>query len=438
MRFQLSSTRFRPILSLSLRSPSIIPSQDYLIGLRGLVVIQSFLFVFFQTFLPGAVADSKNSTGVLYQIILRKTLSVLFWNESLIYSFVIFLSARTICLPFLANPTRTACSSSVSRRALRLWLPTFIAFSLSTAVFSTTGTEYLSNFMEMTNNVSASTPMRMPSFLIYFNALFDIFWVTKSYASQAANLVFPSGTLWTVSVLFQQSYTVYMTMIIVPYTRDSWRVKALLIFIATAWWVQSWAWYSITGLLLADAVLNLNFQFKSRSGFRFGRFNSPSWPFYAMLILSGVLIQYLFIAWRPKYRNEELKGHTGLYNSGELNAGVDINEPQARDDNYLIVLGIMLLVETYDSLQRLLRHRILVAVGRRSFSIFLTQPLLIYTIGIKLYMYTYAMGWSHEAATFVCLIVCLPLVALAAEMFYRIFDVPSVSIAKETWAWVMK
>ncbi|KAL2008172.1 hypothetical protein VTN00DRAFT_8154 [Thermoascus crustaceus] len=38
-------------------------------------------------------------------------------------------------------------------------------------------------------------------------------------------------------------------MLIIPYTRNSWRVKGSILFIVTAWWVQSWAWYSVTGLI---------------------------------------------------------------------------------------------------------------------------------------------------------------------------------------------
>src|SRR5436305_13397197 len=77
-----------------------INDQRYLLGIRGLLVIQSFLWVFLQTFVPAVVKDSNNTTGPNYQITLRKSLSVLFWNESLIYSAFIFLSPRTICIPF--------------------------------------------------------------------------------------------------------------------------------------------------------------------------------------------------------------------------------------------------------------------------------------------------------------------------------------------------
>jgi hypothetical protein len=257
MKSTFLSSRLAMLSWSSLRTPTTSTDQDYLVGLRGLLVVQSFVFVFFQTFLPAAVPESKNIDGPTYQVVLRKSFSVLFCNEALIYSWIIFLSARTICLPYLVNKAREVCASSVFRRGIRLWIPTFVAYSIAAAAFSTSSTDYITDFLTATGNISTSTPMRFRNFLIYFNSLFDIFWLNKGYSSQAANQAFPSGTFWIVSVLFQQSYTVYITMVIIPYTRTSWRVKAMLAFILAAFWVQSWAWYSISGLLIADAVLNM-------------------------------------------------------------------------------------------------------------------------------------------------------------------------------------
>lgn len=354
--------------STSSLSSTRIASQDYLIGLRGILVLQSFLFVFFQVFLPAAVPDSKNVDGPLYQIILRKSFSVIFCNESLIYSWIIFLSARTIALPYLSNTTREVCASSVFRRSVRLWLPTFVAFSVAVAAFNAADTAYITDFFARTGNVSTETPMRMRNFLVFFNSLFEIFWVNKQFSYQAANRAFPSGTLWIVSVLFQQSYTVYMTMIIVPYTRASWRLKALFVFILTAFWVQSWAWYSVTGLLITDAVLNMDFRVKSRTGFTSGKYRVPIWPLYVAFVLTGIILQFLFISWKPSMRNNELHGHTGLYTEGMLNEEQDFDQPLARVDSYLIMLGTMLLIETYEIPQRILRNKAFVALGRRSFS----------------------------------------------------------------------
>jgi hypothetical protein len=331
-------------------------------------VLPSFLFVFFQTFLPAAVPDSKNVDGPTYQVVLRKSFSVLFANEALIFSWIIFLSARTICLPYLVDNIREVCASSVFRRSIRLWIPTFVAFSIAALAFNISSTNYITEFMDSTGNISTYTPMPLRNFLIFFNSLFDIFWVTKSYNDQAANKAFPSGTLWIVSVLFQQSYTVYITMVIVPCTRKSWRVKAMLAFILAAFWVQSWAWYSVTGLLVADAVLNMDLQYRSRKGFRVGSFNVPLWPLYATMVFTGVLLQFLFISWNSNKRTDELYGHTGLYTDGMLNQNVDVEQPMARVDNYLIILGTSLLIETFEWPRKVLRSRAFVELGKRSFS----------------------------------------------------------------------
>lgn len=376
MKKQLCLPRFSTISSILEGKPSTrIQSQDYLLGLRGILLVQSFLFVFFQTFLPAALPDSNNVNGPRYQIMLRKSFSVIFCNAPLIYSWIIFLSARTICIPYLNDTRKEICASSIFRRNIRLWIPTFVAFSLAAAAFSASDTGYIKEFFNHTGNVSTNTPLRLRNFLVYFNSMFDIFWVNKQYTDQSAVQAFPSGTLWIVSVLFQQSYTVYMVMIIVPHTRISWRVKPLLMIIVTAFWVNSWAWYSVTGLLIADAKFNMHFQSRSRSGFRLGNYLIPLWPFYTTMVIVGVLLQFLTISWSPEMRYKELYGHTGLYTDGLLNENVAVDQPWPRVDVYLIVLGTMLLIETFEPAQRVLRSKFLVTLGKRSISEYLVQSL---------------------------------------------------------------
>ncbi|KAF1836635.1 hypothetical protein BDW02DRAFT_221951 [Decorospora gaudefroyi] len=435
MKSILQVSRLAMFPSTSLQMPI---DQNHLVGLRGLLVIQSFLFVFFQTFLPAAVPDSKNVHGPSYQIVLRKSFSVLFCNKALIYSWIIFLSARTICLPYLVHKAQEVCASSVFRRGIRLWIPAFVAYSISAAAFSTTSTEYITDFLSSADNLSTSTPMRFRTLLIYFNSLFDIFWLNKQYNGQAANKAFPSGTLWIVSVLFQQSYTVYMTMVIIPCTRTSWRVKAMLAFILAAFWVHSWAWYSVSGLLMADAVLNMGFEDRSRKGFSIGRTRIPLWPFYATMVFTGVALQFFFISWKTGMRNDELYGHTGLYAGGMLNENLDEDEPMARVDNYLVIMGSMLLIETFEWPRKVLGGRFFVGLGHRSFSVFLVQPIVIYTAGIKLYIQLDSAGANTAVSGLICLMVCVPLVAIVGEVFYHLVDLPSVVAARSFWAWMKK
>jgi hypothetical protein len=332
-------------------------------------VLSSFVWTFLQTFCPAAVKDSLNINGSTIHLAIRKTLSVLFWNQSLLYSFFILLSARSICIPFVQNSTSGNVASSAFRRGFRLLIPTAVSLGLVHLIFLWSGLGYIDEFKNLTGNISFQTPYKIPSFLAWVNSVFNLFWITRNFASQSGSTAFPSQTLWIVNVLFSQSHTVFMTMVIIPYTRNEWRVKAFLLFILTAWWVQSWAWYSITGLLLCDVIMNMEFKAKSQAGIKLWRsIRLPSWVLYGALMASGLTMQYLWTAWNPKMTNGELRIHTSIYDGTDgLNDSYDLREPQARMDNYLFIVGFLLWVETNDFLQQVFQSGFFVYLGRRSF-----------------------------------------------------------------------
>ncbi|PMD43934.1 hypothetical protein L207DRAFT_552371 [Hyaloscypha variabilis F] len=400
-------------------SSSDLDGLLYLTGLKGLFVLQSFIWVYLHTFVPTLVSAQSSDLdvpGTTWQTILRKTLSVLFWNENLIYSTFILLSARCISVPFIKNATGAQVAGSQFRRSIRLVFPAAISLAVVYITWSCILPSYLSKYAQKSGNTLLETPYQIPTALVYFNSIFNLFWITNDYSSQAASLAFPTQTLWIISVIFQQSYTVYMTMVIIPYTRSSWRVKALLVFILSAFWVQSWAWFSITGLLIADMVHNMSFKTKAQAGIPIA---------CALVMLVGFILQYLWTAWRPEYRNVLLEGHAGLYYSGGLNYKYDIHQPQARDDNYLILVGLLGLVETYDILQWVLSSRVLVYLGRRALT------------GIKVWLHlTETRNMSVPLANFICLVLLLPATILSGEFFYRLVDRLSQLLAQETYKWI--
>lgn len=359
------------------------PSQPYLLGIRGTLTISSFLYTFLIVFAPVTVKGAPGTdgkTGPLFERIIRQTLSVLFWNQTLIYSGFILLSARTICLPFLANPGKVAVASAVFRRGLRLWFPVAVALAFSKIISATTARwGFVADFQKHTGNESINVPYTMPTALAYFNSVFNIFWITRKFNEQAGSTGFPGQLTWIVSVIYSQSYTIYMAMVIVPYTRPTWRVRAYIAFILTSWWVQSWAWYSITGFAIADAVCNMDLHEKCRRGIPlpFGlQWRCPVWLLGLVLMAAGGVMQYLWTDWRPQYENRELVAHTGLYYSGGLNTIVDPNEPQARDDDYLLLLGLGLVIESVEWVRRVLEIRVLRYIGRRSLSMIPLSHLL--------------------------------------------------------------
>lgn len=349
-------------------------SQDYLVGVRGVVAIMAFLWTFLQTFVPAAVKGSANTTGLGYQIALRRSLSVLFWNDSMIYSSIIFLSARMICLPFLLDSSKTVLASSVVRRGLRLWFPVAASLIIVYAVFTKHfgGTQYLTDFATQTDNVSMNTTTLyvIPNSLANFNSIFETFWITHLYQDHAANWAFPTQTLWVISAVFQQSYTVLTAMVIVPYTRKQWRVLGGIGFVLTAWWVYSWAFYSIAGLMVADAVMNMGMRpGGTGSSLKLSQhITIPFWTIGLACMGAGYAMQFLWVAVFPDLQNVELQYHTGLYTTGGLNWDVDVTTAQMRADNWLVIVGFFLILETVEVVQKIFRNRVFIYLGNRSYS----------------------------------------------------------------------
>jgi len=115
----------------------------------------------------------------------------------------------------------------------------------------------------------------------------------------------------------------------------------------------------------------MDFKAKSARGIKIYRsIRIPSFIVYLILMAGGLVMQYIWTAWRPQYENYELEGHTGLYYTGGINTVYELAQPQARDDNYLIVLGFFLILETSSMLQWIFSNPVLMFLGRRSYSKF--------------------------------------------------------------------
>ena len=351
-------------------------NQDYLLGVRGILVPMAFLWTFLHVFAPAAVKGSANDEGPGYQLALRKSLSVLFWNDTLIYGSIMFLSARTICLPFLLESSKSVLASTVFRRGIRLWFPVAVTLIVVRFTFSQDMVSRIKDFAALTGNEAPDFNLYvLPTSLSNFNAIYMTFWITHNFQAQAANWAFPTQMLWVITAVFQQSYTVYITMVIIPYTRARWRVMGAFAFILTAWWVYSWAWYSITGLLIADAVMNMGLGPNGNgSSFAVRNIRIPFWSLGTLFVAAGFIMQFIWTAARPDLQNAELYYHTGIYSTGGLVNWVDSAAPQLRADCYLIILGFSLILETSSPLQSVFRSKFLVLLGKRSLSMPFPTP----------------------------------------------------------------
>ncbi|KAF2442845.1 hypothetical protein P171DRAFT_464579 [Karstenula rhodostoma CBS 690.94] len=194
-----------------------------------------------------------------------------------------------------------------------------------------------------------------------------------------------------------------------------WRyvLEGAFFFIVITWWVQSRAWYPITGLLLADMAANMDFKAKAQRGIKIWQsIRCPSYFAFAAILVAELVLQYLWAAWRPEYRHDELVAHGRLYYTGGLNEDFD----------------------TSDMIQWALANPLFVYLGRQSLSWFLVQSILIYTIGIRLIEALHMA--SEVAATAACFFVVLVTTAVGSGDFYRAVEVPSHVLSYVAFDWI--
>jgi hypothetical protein len=342
----------------------------HIYGLRGVLTISALLWIFFQTFIPTVVFDPGFQTdGPTYQKIIRVVLSPLLWDETLIQSFFFALSARSIGIRFLKDPKPATFAGSIIRRIFRMVIAIGIASAITSGIFHAIGTEQISALKKELPNESTQSIAVPESFLQVFNSVFNIFWVVRGYYHQAANRFWPTATLWSVSLIYQQSWTIYFLMVILPYTRVTWHAQGLAFFAFGSFWMCSWGWYDAAGLLLAQYVINPKLQGTLIEGLKINENVKIPWIVPgALMTVAGAAMKYCWAVF-PQFVNKELLLHPFLdLSENTTRAQFAAADPFPRVDNFLVIYGIMLIVETLQPVKNVLSAKWLTELGRRSLS----------------------------------------------------------------------
>lgn len=361
--------RLKASLTPPLEGDQHLEKDKHILGLRGILAISSFLWIFFETFIP-AVA-SHTTPGPLYQRIIRILFSTTLWNQSLISSFFFVLSARAICVRFLKNPTSDNLAGAIIRRSIRIVIATGAASFIAYGIFGSLGPHYIETFKQNLPNHSINVPSVPKTALQGFNAVFDMFWVVNQYDSQAGNAFWPTGTLGRVSLLYNQSWTVYFLMVLLPFGRPAWHVQALSLFTFGAFWMCSWGWYSACGLLLADVTISPVLSSKLASGLTLSEKKHWVVPYSlvgCLMMSIGLAMKYTWAA-LPQYINNELVLHPYLDLSEQTTPGqFAAADAFPRVDNFFVIFGLLIVAETVSTVRSTLSATWLVSVGERSFS----------------------------------------------------------------------
>lgn len=413
----------------------------YLEGLKGLIAFEAFLWVFFRTIVPGAVFESLEQNTYSpprYQSVLREVFSPMFWDGNLQASFFVIISARLVAVRFLSNPSAESMAGTLFRRGLRLWFPTAVALAIATIINYAGGFEAITHNAEILNNHIPEVPYKIPNAWAFFNSVFNLFWYIDG--TQAGVKAFPTGQLWIVPIVYQESFTVYMIMLMFPYMTRGTRFYGMLGFIVVAWWLQSWSWYGVTGLLFADGVIGMNFIEVAKKGLKVPYLKKRLSTYYAagFFLGLGIVLKYVYEVADPNKINDELIVHTPIYGGG-LNRDFDVNQPHQRISSWFMVVGALMFIEMNVLGQKIMANPLFRYLGRISFSWFLTQSCIIYTVGLQLNLrLQYIDHWAAPLAQFVTFLVCLITTIACADVFTRIVDNPSKWLADYLFDWIRR
>jgi hypothetical protein len=240
-------------------------------------------------------------------------------------------------------------------------------------------------------------------------------------------------------------------MVIVPYTRRSWRLKGAFFFIVTAWWIQSWAWYSITGLLLADMASNMDFKAKAQRGIKVNYLTlhfllcalivcCRSIDPFASLLTSPIQL-YL-----PQGSFCSTFGRQGTQTTALRRLSSSLKHAMTTTLYYWACVFSLRRQICYSGhwqthCSSILVDDLLVSIHKPTHyttnddtGFFLVQSIVFYTLGIKLYQ---ALHLANDmAAVAVCFFVTLAASAAGAEIFYRLVDIPSHVLSHVAFDWI--
>lgn len=342
--------------------------HSHLYGLRGILTFLGLFWVFFETFIPTIVTN--NTDGPTSHRIIRYIFSPLLWDLSLLSSFFFVLSGRSVCIRFLEDPSPGTYGGSITRRLLRLPIALTIACAIAYGIFGGGGVSYIARFKEVLPNDSIEAVELPNNALTGLNSIFNLFWVVRSYYHQAANDFWPTHTIFNISLLYQQSWTVYFLMVILPFTRATWHLPFLALFALGSFWMNTWGWYDAAALLLADYTLNPVLRKRLDEGLEVRDAWCVPYAFVGSLMaISGAAMKYVWTV-LPQYLDRELLLHPfmSLTEDSSLREFAEQERYYPRVDNFLFIFGILLIVETIPQIKNVLSFKWLVEVGKRSLS----------------------------------------------------------------------
>ncbi|PWN92650.1 hypothetical protein FA10DRAFT_246498 [Acaromyces ingoldii] len=396
----------------------------HLEGLRGILAVQTLLWIFFRVFCPGVV-DATIEGAPRWTMIVRKVLSPLLFDGSLQAAAYMLLVGRVALLTYLERREAIDLAGPCFRRPFRLLIPTAIALAITSGLVAGKGFAYSQYMADHLNNPAASPPPIWGSTVEYFNSLASLFFSPAPYTnSRAVTFLQPAGISWYIVIAFQQLYVLIIFAWTLPYTVLRYKIIGLTALILLSAWVGRWSWYTVTGLAMAEFSVVYRQTLHPKPRVTVGSRRIPLYLFPLAMFLVGVMFKYLW-AGLPQYADRELVAHANV-NTAKLDwDALQEHKAVPRYDDYLVCVGLLGLVELSHSARRVLSWRPLTYLGRLGFSIALTSGLIMVSLGsVVYYCLVESLGFQAQSSstTAVLFFIFVPLCLVCADIYSRLVD----------------
>lgn len=183
----------------------------YLEGLRGILALQTLLWLFFRVFAPAIVADTDlDGTRPAYFVThspdwmstIRKLLKPILFDGSTQMAMYIILIGRTNLQTFVERRNAVSLAGACFRRPIRILVPIALTMALISVLTATNGFKYASLMATDLHNQAVQPPEVWGSPLQYSNSLLSLLY--EPYAdrdTRAVNFI-PAGRIaWFVRTL---------------------------------------------------------------------------------------------------------------------------------------------------------------------------------------------------------------------------------------------
>lgn len=365
---------------------------NFLNGLRGgaafIVVIAHYLQVFYPTVFNGNIESihTKNSL----ELILYKTPLNLFINANFSVCIFFVLSGYVLSMKFFEYKDKKIIISGMLKRHLRLALPVLAVLTLAYVMYKfnafNLGTVSTITKTDITNIYL----IKYDYIEILKQSLFQVFiFDTETY----------NAVLWTMQYELIGSFIVFFILIAFSYCKQKKALSIVLILI----FLNSYYLGFILGCLLSYISINKKIDIKK-------------------ITLKFLLLIALFFGSYPYYQ-----GSDSIYSIISLKFG-GLN-------NFILfhTLGgalLVFIIVNLKALQNVFSSKIMVFLGKISFSLYLVHFLFINSLASYIFIKTVPY-FNYHISFLISFIITFSFSVVVACIFYTIIDSPSIYLSNK-------